>query len=56
MKDDIIRWMKEFVEVPHPNFGNFAPCPYAKEARIENKIKFVETQDQTQILNHMFVI
>ncbi len=42
MKDDIIRWMKEFVEVPHPNFGNFAPCPYAKEARIENKIKFVE--------------
>jgi hypothetical protein len=34
--------MKSFVEVPNPNLGNFAPCPYARAARINNKIEVLE--------------
>ena len=32
---DIERWMANFVEVPHPNLGGWAPCPYARKARLE---------------------
>jgi hypothetical protein len=31
-------WLKNFVEVPHPALGNFAPCPYARAARVNNQI------------------
>lgn len=43
MKDQIIKWMQEFVEVPHPALGNFPPCPYARQARIQNKIEIVHS-------------
>jgi hypothetical protein len=32
---DIERWMATFVEVPHPNLGGWAPCPYARKARLD---------------------
>lgn len=31
---DIESWIQNFVEVPHPALGNFAPCPYARAARL----------------------
>jgi hypothetical protein len=31
-------WMVEFVEQPNPLLGNWAPCPYARAARLNNKI------------------
>ena len=34
-------WMREFVEVPNPKLGDWAPCPYARQARISNKIKII---------------
>jgi len=40
--DSIIQWMETFVEVPHPSFGNLPPCPYARQFRLQNKIKIVE--------------
>ena len=36
VKQDIEQWLTEFVEVPHPALGNFAPCPYARSARVNN--------------------
>lgn len=30
-----------FVEKPHPAFANLPPCPFAKKARLQNKIKFI---------------
>lgn len=30
--------MTNFVEVPNPNLGDWAPCPYAKQARLRDKI------------------
>jgi hypothetical protein len=38
VKEKLERWLADFVEVPHPALGNFAPCPYARAARINNQI------------------
>jgi hypothetical protein len=32
---NIERWIANFVEVPHPNLGGWAPCPYARKARLD---------------------
>jgi hypothetical protein len=32
---DIERWIENFVEVPHPSLGGWAPCPYARKARLD---------------------
>ena len=40
--DSIVNWMETFVEVPHPSFGNMPPCPYARQFRLQNKVKIVE--------------
>lgn len=32
---DIEHWIETFVEVPHPALGNWAPCPYARKARLD---------------------
>lgn len=33
---DIEYWISNFVEIPHPALGNWAPCPYARRARLDN--------------------
>ena len=33
---NIERWMETFVEVPHPALGGWAPCPYARKARLDH--------------------
>lgn len=47
IKQQLNEWMINFVEKPNPQLGNWAPCPYARKARIENKIVilFAETSD-----------
>lgn len=42
MKQEILKWIEEFVEQPNPKLGNWAPCPYARAARINNQIKIIE--------------
>jgi len=32
---DIESWIENFVEVPHPALGGWAPCPYARKARLD---------------------
>ena len=44
-REEVIRWVKEFVEVPHPMFADYPPCPYAKQARLAGKVDFVELTD-----------
>lgn len=34
VKLDIESWIVNFVEVPHPALGGWAPCPYARKARL----------------------
>ena len=42
--DSITSWMETFVEKPHPSFGNMPPCPYARQFRMQNKVKIIETR------------
>jgi len=37
VKADIEEWLINFVEVPHPALGNWPPCPFARNARLQNK-------------------
>lgn len=39
IKEKITNWMENFVEVPHPSLGNWPPCPYARQARLNNSIE-----------------
>jgi len=34
IKQHIESWIENFVEVPHPALGGWAPCPYARHARL----------------------
>ena len=38
---DLTDWMKDFVEKPNPLLNNWAPCPYARQERITDKIEIV---------------
>jgi hypothetical protein len=35
VRQDIEQWIVDFVEVPHPALGGWAPCPYARKARLD---------------------
>jgi uncharacterized ubiquitin-like protein YukD len=39
-------WMVNFVEQPHPRLGQWAPCPYARQARVNKQIKIVHSDYQ----------
>ena len=49
----LTKWMVEFVEVPNPKLGDWAPCPYARQARINNNIsiKFAEVSEFTDVIH-----
>jgi hypothetical protein len=34
----LLKWMEEFVEVPHPSLGGWPPCPFARQARLTRNI------------------
>jgi len=42
-------WMVNFVEKPHPGLGNWSPCPYARQARLANRIEIVHSDHQRLI-------
>ena len=42
---DIERWIANFVEVPHPALGGWAPCPYARKARLDRDFEVRLGQD-----------
>jgi len=35
VKQDIDDWIENFLEVKHPDLGNWTPCPYARSARLK---------------------
>jgi hypothetical protein len=37
VQHDIKHWIETFVEVPHPALGGWAPCPYARQARLNQE-------------------
>lgn len=41
IKIKLLEWMKNFVESPHSFLSGWAPCPYAKAARLNNRIEII---------------
>lgn len=37
-KQEITQWIIDFVEKPNPLLNNWAPCPYARQARVNNQV------------------
>ena len=37
-KSDVIQWITEFVEQPHPALGGWPPCPHARRARLDGSL------------------
>ena len=37
---ELIQYIVDFVEQPHPKLGNLPVCPFARRARLENRIRF----------------
>ena len=35
---DILSWVENFVEKPHPALGGWPPCPYARSARLRGTV------------------
>lgn len=47
------KWMTTFVEVPNSKLGNWPPCPYARKARLNNKmaIRFATPLEFKDVIN-----
>jgi len=65
IKAELDRWLVEFVEANNPQLGDWAPCPYAKAARLSGMIstKFCEVselydvvRESIEILEHKDVV
>lgn len=42
---ELLKWMEEFVEKPHPSLGGWPPCPFARQARLSNNIDIQQGKD-----------
>tara|TARA_R110000787_G_scaffold84450_1_gene181060 strand:+ start:64 stop:597 length:534 start_codon:yes stop_codon:yes gene_type:complete len=40
VEQDVRKWSHEFLEIPQAKLNGLAPCPYAKQAWLENKVAF----------------
>ena len=38
IRQELEHWLTNFVEQPNPLLNNWPPCPYARQARLSNKI------------------
>ena len=41
-KIDIINWLVNFVEKPHPALNGWAPCPHARKARLDGQFEICQ--------------
>jgi hypothetical protein len=41
IKQKLEQWLVDVVEKPNPLLNNWPPCPYARQARLDNKIHIV---------------
>ena len=47
------KWIADFVSKNHPDLGDFPPCPFAKQAMIENNITFQEVETVKESTNEI---
>lgn len=39
--DQLTQWLVDFVEKPNPLLNNWAPCPFARQARVDGAIEII---------------
>tara|TARA_B100000282_G_C31697181_1_gene474414 strand:- start:590 stop:1096 length:507 start_codon:yes stop_codon:yes gene_type:complete len=47
IKRNITKYIVEFLEVPHEEFGGFPPCPFARAERLKNKL-LIDVYDSSE--------
>ena len=52
LRQDILSWSENFVERPHPALGGWAPCPFARSARLKNTVGIFVGVDPYYDLKH----
>lgn len=54
--EKLTKWMTDFVEAPNSKLGNWPPCPYARQARVNNKIsiKFSTVEEFDEVVRESF--
>ena len=45
-RDWVLKWIEEFVTQPNPVFGNMPPCPYARQAMVQDRVTVHELTHQ----------
>jgi hypothetical protein len=53
VQSDIMSWIENFVEKTNPGLNGWSPCPYARRARLENKVDIRLGSDIEQDLRAM---
>jgi len=49
--EEIMQWSDAALEKPHPFFNNFPPCPYARQAWLDDKVAILfKYEDNYQVL------
>jgi len=48
--EELLAWSENFLEKPNKDLGGWAVCPYAKAARLKNKVKIVEVDHRKDFL------
>jgi hypothetical protein len=58
IKEKLINWIINFLEVPNQQLNNWAPCPFARQARIKDNIsyKFCTLAEFTDVLRESIYI
>jgi hypothetical protein len=39
--EHVTKWMENFVEKDHPVFAGLPPCPYARQARLQGRVRMI---------------
>ena len=48
--EDIISWSKDFIELPNKHLGGVPACPFAKNARLNDRVRILEINNSYQLL------
>ena len=48
--EELLAWSENFLEKPNKDLGGWAVCPYAKAARLKDKVKIVEVDHRKDFL------
>ena len=48
--EELLAWSENFLEKPNKDLGGWAVCPYAKAARLKDKVKIVEVDHRKGFL------